>query len=122
MTAGVVVTLLVAALASAFVLAPLARRQGEAESPDDRASAERELLSRKQMLLSALKDLEDDRATDKLDEADYTELKARLSAQAIEVLKRLDVVEGERLAAEEAARIAALPLRHPGGRRADSDR
>jgi hypothetical protein len=119
-TAGVFLFVLLAAAAAAFVLAPLARRGiAEAEASDDSASAERELLSRRQMLLAALKDLEDDRATDKIDEADHAELKARLSAQAIEVMRRLDVVDSERLAAEEAARVAALPLRHPGARRTD---
>ena len=52
-----------------------------------------ELASRKEMLLGALKDLEDDRATAKIDDADYAELHARLTGQAVEVIKRLDALD-----------------------------
>ena len=93
------------------------------------------------MLLASLRDLEDDRATNKLDEGDYRELQERLSAEAIVVMRRLDELAREHERAEAAAVVpypaagartrrgdASVPLahglgsRHPGSRRAGSDR
>ncbi len=104
MTTGVVVVTLLAALAVAFVIAPLLRRDAaEAELARDAMSEERELQSRQDMLLAALKDLEDDRAEDKIDETDYAEAQASLSSKAVEVMKRLETV------AEQRRREAARP-------------
>ena len=57
-----------------------------------------------------LKDLEDDRATDKIGEEDYREIHARLTGQVVEVMRRLDELRAERSKAEmEASR----PIPHP---------
>jgi len=77
--------------ALAFVLAPLFRKDAAlAERVVAATSALRELRSRREMLMAALKDLEDDRATGKLDDRDYEELKGKLTTQTVAVMKRLD--------------------------------
>ena len=77
----------------------------------------RELQSRHQQLLASLRDLEDDRTTDKIDEADYQEMHTRLSAEAIEVMRAMDELKDERETVAEAERKASEPLRHPGAAR-----
>jgi hypothetical protein len=114
-SAGALVALLLGLGAVAFVLWPLLRGGAHAEVESAVGlGAARELQSRRDMLLAALKDLEDDRATDKIDEADYAELHAKLSDEAVRVLKSLDDLERER---EEAARRPlARTLKHPAAR------
>jgi len=87
----------VAACATWFVIAPLRRPDAaQAERIGAAVSEERDLRSRHEMLLSSLKDLEDDRATGKLDDADYHGLKGDLSSQAVGVMKQLDALERAR--------------------------
>jgi len=118
---GTVLILLLAAAALAFVLAPLLRRERSDANASDEAALDslRELHARQQMLLASLRDLEDDRATDKIGDSDYEELKQRLSAEAIEVMRQLDAAEQERQTALEREREASRPLRYPGTRRTD---
>jgi hypothetical protein len=119
MTAGIVVALLLTAAALVFVFGPLLRRDALEADARPRGSLDelRELHARQQMLLASLKDLEDDRATDKIGEEDYERLKARLSAQTIEVMQRLDAAEQERAHKLEQKRAASRPLQYPGKRR-----
>ena len=119
MIPGTVLVVLLATVALLFVMAPLLRRGGPEMSESDEASLAslRELHARQQMLLAALKDLEDDRATDKIGDSDYEQLKQRLSTEAIEVMRRLDAAEHEREQALEREREASRPLRYPGARR-----
>ena len=121
MTTGALLALLIALAAAAFVVAPLLRR--DALEPEERPEAAigelRELHERQQMLLASLKDLEDDRATDKLDEQDYERLKSELSGQAIEVMQRIDIGEQEHDATLERDRAVSRPLQYPGKGRAD---
>lgn len=103
MTAGDFVSLVLAALTAVFVLAPLFRRESaQAERADAERSELRDLRSRRDMALAALKDLEDDRMTGKIGDEDYADLKAKLSARAVELLKRLDEVESPGAATPEA--------------------
>ena len=104
------VATLVGAAALAFVLFPLFRKDAaEAERLAAAASEAQELQSRKDMLLAALKDLEDDRATGKVDDDDYEELKGKLTQQALQVMKRIDdLEEARRRRAAEGS-----PLRKP---------
>ena len=112
MTAGLVVAIVVAAAVVAFVLAPLLRRDAaEAERVGAAVSDERDLSSRHEMLLGSLKDLEDDRATGKVDDADYANVKAELSSQAVAIMKQLDAL-GE---ARRRAAPVALPDAEPRG-------
>lgn len=114
MTAGALLALLLAAATLAFVLAPLFRKDAGAQ--ERRASAlseEEELLSQREMALAALKDLEEDRATGKIGDLDYEDFKSRLTAQALDVLKRLDARREQNAAAE---RVVPHVLRHPKAR------
>jgi hypothetical protein len=74
------------------------------------------------MLLSSLKDLEDDRQTDKIAERDYEQLKTRLSTQAIDIMQRLDAAEEEREREHERQRAGSRPLAYPGKRQPDRKR
>ncbi len=94
MSAGFVAGFAVAAGAAAFVLWPLFRRDAaEAERVASALSERQELDSQREMALSALKDLEDDRSTGKIGDADYRDLRQRLDARAVEILKRLDELD-----------------------------
>lgn len=90
MMAWIAVTFL-AVGAAAWILSPLFRSDAaEAERLVAAVSEERDLDSRREMALAALRDLEDDRATGKIGDADYEDLKARLSARAVEILQRIE--------------------------------
>jgi cytochrome c-type biogenesis protein CcmH/NrfG len=92
MIAWLAVALLAAGVA-AFVLAPLFRPgAAEAERTARVLSEEQDLESQREMALSALRDLEDDRSTGKIGDHDYEDLKTRLSARAVDILKRLDAL------------------------------
>jgi hypothetical protein len=121
MTLGILLAALLAVAALGYVLAPLLQR--DALESDERSEASlgelRALHARQQMLLASLKDLEDDRQTDKIGAEDYERLKSRLSTQTIEVMQRIDVVEHEREQILERERKASRPLAYPGKRRSD---
>jgi len=89
-----IATLIVAALAlivAAVVLAPLFRPDAlQAERTSNALSAEQDLSTRHAMALAALRDLEDDRQTGKIGDADYAQMRARLEARAVELMKSLD--------------------------------
>jgi len=86
-----VIILILAVAVLAFLAAPLLRTDAaEAERVSREISTAAELHSRHAMVLASLKDLEDDRATGKLDDADYETLKNRLTVQAVELMKALD--------------------------------
>lgn len=89
-----IVAFVVVALAltvAVIVLAPLFRPDAlQAERTSNALSAEQDLSTRHAMALSALRDLEDDRQTGKIGDADYATLRTRLEARAIELMKSLD--------------------------------
>ena len=121
MTLGVLLAVLLAVAALGYVLAPLLQRDALESNERFEASLDelRTLHARQLMLLASLKDLEDDRQTDKIGAEDYERLKSRLSTQAIEVMQRIDAVEKEREQDLERERKASRPLAYPGGRRSD---
>ena len=86
--------LLVLALAVLwFVAAPLLRSDAaESERVVSAESEAVELQSRHAMLLASLADLEEDRATGKLDDEDYDELHELLTVQAVDILKKIDAL------------------------------
>lgn len=88
--------IVVAALAiAAFVLAPLFRPgAAEAERVARRVSEEEDLHAQHAMALTALRDLEEDRATGKIGDDDYARMKASLEARAIDLMKRIDALSG----------------------------
>ena len=87
------------ALVAAFVTVPLRRRAGAA--PDAAEAARAELEALKQTRYREIRDAEADHAAGKLSDADFERLDRELRADAIEVLKRIDNLEGR---AREAAR------------------
>lgn len=92
MIEGIVVVALALGVA-AFVIAPLLRADAaEAERVASNLSEEQDLASQQDMALSALRDLEEDRATGKVGDADYDDLNARLSHRAVAIMKRLDEI------------------------------
>lgn len=98
-----VVIVAIALIVAFYVLAPLFAPDALAEERVARMlSEEQELQSQREMALSALRDLEDDKATGKIGEADYLDLKGKLSTRAVDVLKRLDALGG-------SARPVAVP-------------
>jgi cell division protein FtsB len=85
-----------------WVLAPLLRADAAvAERVAAKVSEAEELQSQREMALAALKDLEDDRATGKIGEADYVDLKTRLSARAVEILQRMEALDGPRSSTQD---------------------
>lgn len=88
-TAGVAIGI------AAWVLAPIFRRDAAQEERAQNARGEAaDLESQREMALAALRDLEDDRATGKLGDRDYEEMKATLTARAVEVLRRIEATSG----------------------------
>jgi len=107
---GAIVILALGLATLAFVALPLLRKDAAvAERLASAASEASDLQSQQEMLLTSLKDLEDDHATNKIDEADYGELKARLSAQAIDVMKRMDHLEELRKNPPKDDRLHSVP-------------
>ena len=104
MTAALLI-LVLAAAGLAYVVAPLLRKDAaEAERVASAVSAEMDLHSRHDMIVASLKDLEEDRATDKLDDSDYHAIKDRLTAKAVDMMKQMDELE------EQHRRDAAPPV------------
>jgi hypothetical protein len=124
MTLGALIAAALALIGLAYIVAPLLREDALVPTSTRHADLDelRELQARRQMLLGSLKDLEHDRATDKVSERDYRRLKARLSARAIDVLRRLDEAARERQREAERERRATRPLPYPGTGQPDRKR
>lgn len=97
MTALVVGTL-VALVALAFVLHPLFAHDGSASSPERAPSARGFGPPPAEDAVAALREIEFDRATGKLSDADYDELRARYTERALASMR----------ASESAAALATL--------------
>jgi len=95
-----IVWFIIAALAltvAVIVLAPLFRPDAqEAERVSSALSVEQDLSTRHAMALAALRDLEDDRQTGKIGDADYAQMRGKLEARAVELMKSLDGLAAER--------------------------
>ena len=91
---------IIAALAltvAVVVLAPLFRPDAqEAERVSSALSVEQDLSTRHAMALAALRDLEDDRQTGKIGDADYAQMRAKLESRAVELMKSLDGLAAQR--------------------------
>ena len=94
---AVVVVVVLALVVAAFVTAPLFRPDAmEAERVARTLSREQDVAMRHAMALGALRDLEEDRATGKIGDADYAEMKARLQASAVASMKEQDALAERR--------------------------
>jgi hypothetical protein len=91
MTTAYVILVVIAAAALAYIVLPLRASEASGSDPLSATLDEaRDLRSRHDMVLGALRDLEDDRAMDKIDESDHKQLQARLQARAVDLMKRID--------------------------------
>src|SRR5262249_21125947 len=85
-----------------YVLAPLVSKAWKSKILQA-DHGRQDLLYRKEEILLSLSDIEYDYKMKKIGEADYQQLKESLKKEAIDVMKKLDTVEG--LAKENAVRF-----------------
>ena len=91
MNTGSILALLLGAGSLTWMLIPVFQKKSDQEEAEAVAfGEEHDLVSQKEMLLAALKDLEDDHETSKISEEDYLPLKNQLTAEAIDIMKKLD--------------------------------
>ncbi|MBI5637223.1 MAG: zinc ribbon domain-containing protein [Nitrospinae bacterium] len=104
-----IVEVLLALAVMAAIGYPLFVKPSLAEGEVDEGDERHKLLSAKEAAFVALKDLEFDYKTGKIDEADYAALKSRYEAEAVKVMKRLDNAPKEQPAARagEKARFCS---------------
>jgi hypothetical protein len=108
-----VFSLLLAVLAAAFVIRPLATRR-DALLVDVASGAVLDAEARRRVALTSLKELDYDYLGGKLDDADYRAQKERLSLEALAAMRAAEAV-GYGVGGTEAARPAAGPDRHACG-------
>ena len=91
--ADLIIMLLIAIGLVIFVGEPLVRRHTREtlDSPQDQEVEQ--LTLQKETLYTALRDLDFDYHTGKVDEQDFTELRSRLENEAIELLRALDEID-----------------------------
>jgi double zinc ribbon protein len=112
----VVAALVVGIAVLVLVLEPVVRGQAPAPPVSDPEEVEDTPKSR---AISALREIEFDRATGKLSETDYEALKATYTARALEVIRQESSGPGAPagdLEAQVAARVAAIRGGTEGGR------
>jgi hypothetical protein len=73
-----------------LVLAPLGSSRSAMAEPDEALEPDEPEETPRGAALAALKEIEFDRATDKLADADYAELKARYTAEAVAAMRADD--------------------------------
>lgn len=118
MSSGTLIFLLLgAAVVGFYILQPLFRGGQREESFDaERLAAARTLESRQTMLVTALRDLDEDLAGDKIDQQDYDNLYARLTREALEAINELDDLKAQH---EEAYRKKTRTIPYPNAPTAD---
>lgn len=100
-----VVEVLLALAVMAAIGYPLFVKPSLAEGGVDEGDERHKLLSAKDAAFVALKDLEFDYKTGKIDEADYASLKSRYEAEAVKVMKSLDNAAKGQSAAPAGKRV-----------------
>ncbi|HRJ40473.1 MAG: hypothetical protein KJZ86_22465 [Caldilineaceae bacterium] len=101
--------LLISAVAAAYVLWPLLSRAApDVPIEDDRLT---DLISRKDSVLVAIKDLDFDRQVGKLSEEDYQRFNYRLRQQAIGYLQQIDKLAPQSAHLDEALEVEIARLR-----------
>jgi hypothetical protein len=112
----IVVLVLMAVGIVAFLGEPLLRQDTGDALPDAYADEGEMLLLQKETLYTAIRDLDFDYHTGKVDQQDYAELRHRLEDEAIATLRRLDTVDPlAALDSEIERQIAALRQGNDGG-------
>ena len=87
---ALIIGVLVALAAVALVLDPLVRPYAIRPEPPSSEPEDDPLEQRKELALAALKEIEFDRATGKLDDADYERMKAKYTAEALAAIREAD--------------------------------
>ena len=87
---ALVIGVLVALAAVALVLDPLVRPYAIRPEPPSFEPEDDPVERRKELALAALKEIEFDRATGKLDDADYERMRAKYTAEALEAIRQVD--------------------------------
>ncbi len=87
---ALIIGVLVALAAVALVLDPLVRPYAIRPEPPSSEPEDDPVEQRKELALAALKEIEFDRATGKLDDADYERMKAKYTAEALEAIRAVD--------------------------------
>ena len=87
---ALIIGVLVALAAVALVLDPLVRPYAVRPEPPSAEPEDDPVEQRKELALAALKEIEFDRATGKLDDADYERMKAKYTAEALEAIREVD--------------------------------
>lgn len=108
-----VFSLLLAVLAAAFVIRPLATRR-DALLVDVASGAVLDAEARRRVALTSLKELDYDYLGGKLDDADYRAQKERLSLEALAAMRAAEAV-GYGAGTVDGVREAAGPDRHACG-------
>ncbi len=105
---AMLIGIVVALGAVALVLGPIVwpQRLRPAPAPEEPEDDPRE--HRKDLALAALKEIEFDRATGKLDEADYERMKAAYTAEALEAIRAADAGAAEPAAVPQEPALAKL--------------
>jgi hypothetical protein len=111
---ALIIGVLVALAAVALVLDPLVRPYAIRPEPPSSEPEYDPLEQRKELALAALKEIEFDRATGKLDDADYERMKAKYTAEALEAIRAVD-------AAAAPAPVEPAMARQPAGSGAGDD-
>jgi hypothetical protein len=110
-----------------LVLAPLGATGPAAVEPEEPFEPEEPEETPRGAALAALKEIEFDRATDKLADVDYAELKARYTAEAVAAMRaeeahgRVDDIEAMIAARARALRDGSPPACAACGPRAEAD-
>ena len=113
---------LIAVVAVVIVALPFLRDTGEPELIDDSASEEiLELIEARDRALAALKELEFDHRTGKLDDADYRASVGPLRREAAEALQALDRATGGRSAEENLREQEDVQADDQGGDEGSDD-
>lgn len=93
MSIDVMVIVLMAVGFVVFVGEPLVRRTMSHELANDKDPEVAQLSLQKETLYTAIRDLDFDFQTDKVDAADYRQLRRELEDEALQVLRSLDAVD-----------------------------
>ena len=125
MTIDVLMILFVALGLTVFVVSPLFRQQvGDAVRGTESREIE-QLTLHKETVYTAIRDLDFDFQTNKVDDQDYRELRHQLEAEAIDLLRHIDAVDPTaRLGDEIERQILAMRRkpRTPDGRQSPRGR
>jgi hypothetical protein len=104
---ALIIGVLVALAAVALVLDPLVRPYAIRPEPPSSEPEDDPVEQRKELALAALKEIEFDRATGKLDDADYERMKAKYTAEALEAIREADAAAAPAPVEPAMARVPA---------------